>query len=124
MAFLTTTANKLLDKILKNTDFTPASSLYLSLHTADPGQDGSNEVSGGSYARKSVAFDSAASKATQNTADVEFTGMPSATVTHVGIWSALSGGTLWWTGALSASKTVGAGDSLKFPAGDIDVTLT
>mgnify|MGYP001765001706 CR=1 FL=1 len=124
MAFVTDTANKILDKILRNTDFTPATTIYTSLHTADPGNTGTAECTGGSYARLSTTFSAASGGATANTADLNFTGMPACTVTHVGLWSAVSAGTFWWGGALTASKTVGAGDTLKIAAGDLDVVLT
>lgn len=124
MAFKTTVANQILDKILKNTDFTPASALYISLHAGDPGETGTNEVTGGSYIRKVATFNSAATKATSNVAAVTYTGMPATTVTHVGIWSADTGGAFWWGGALSPSKSVGAGDTFQIAAGDLDVALT
>lgn len=124
MPFTTVTANKILDKILKNTDFTQATALYASLHTADPGESGTNEVTGGTYGRQAISFNTAATKATTNTATIDFTLMPVATVTHVGLWSAASGGTFWWGGTLTASKTTAAGDTLRIAAADFDVTLT
>lgn len=124
MAFTTTTANKIIDKILRNTDFVHASTIYVSLHDGDPGQTGSNELTGGGYARKLAAFSAAAGKATSNASDIEFPTMPTATVTHIGLWSAASGGNFWWGGALTVSKALTTGDTLKIPAGDLDVTLT
>lgn len=125
MAFTTVTANKILNKVIKGTDFTPASTLYLALYTADPGEAGtSNEVSGGSYARQAVTFGTVATKAVSNSATIDFASMPAATVTHVGLWSAASGGDFWWGGALAASKTTTAGDTLRVNTGDLDVTLT
>lgn len=125
MPFLTTVANQILTKILKNTDFTHPTALYMALFTADPGETGaSNEVSGGSYARQSIAFGTAATKTISNSGAINFTGMPAATVTHWGLFSASSGGTFWWGGALTASKTTGAGDTLNFAIGEVDITLT
>lgn len=124
MPFLDATANKILDKIFSNTDFTHPTTVYVSLHTSDPGTDGSNEVTGGSYARQSAAFDSAASGATANSAEISFTDMPAATVTHIGIWDASTAGNFWWGGALTASKTTTSGDTFKISAGNLDVTLT
>jgi hypothetical protein len=123
MAFTVTAMNSVLNKIFRNTDFTPATTLYLSLHTANPTDSGTSEVTGGSYARQTVAFDAAATSHTQNTGAVSFTNMPATTVTHFAIFSAVSSGTLWVYGALSASKTTTAGDTLTFAIGDIDFTL-
>jgi len=124
MAFTTATANKILDKILTNTDFTPATTIYVSLHTGDPGDTGASEVTGGGYSRQAAAFESAATKHTQNSGEISFSNMPAALVTHLGLWGASSGGVFWWGGALTASKNVGDGDTLKIASGDLDVTLT
>jgi hypothetical protein len=114
--------NELLDSVFNNGSFAVAQP-YVSLHTADPGEDGSNECTGGSYARQSGSFTTAASGAVETDADIEFTGMPACTVTHVGVWDAVSAGNFLWGGALSASKTVNAGDTFKINSGDLDITL-
>lgn len=127
MAFLTATANAILDLILNQVAGTfPAGDLYVSLHTGDPGESGTNEVvaGGNAYARKQCNFSAAGAKASSNSADLEWTNMPGVTITHVGLWSALTNGTFWWAGAVSPNKTVSAGDTFKIPAGDLDVTLT
>ena len=124
MPFTTTTANNIINKILRNTDFTPASTLYASLHTSDPGDSGTGEVTGGSYARLVIAFSAASGKASSNTGALSFTGMPAATITHVGLWSASSAGTFWWGGSLAVSRTTAAGDTFQIAIGDFDINLT
>lgn len=114
--------NKILDKVFRNTDFT-VTTVYVSLHTADPGETGASEVTGGSYARQATAFDVAASGATENSALESFTSMPAVTITHVGCWDAASSGNFLWGGALTASKVVNSGDTVEIAAGDLDVTL-
>jgi hypothetical protein len=103
--------------------FTPAATIYLSLHTADPGETGADECTGGSYARQSIAFGAASSGAVANTGAISFTGMPAATVTHVALWDASSTGNCYWSGALTAPKTVGAGDTVSFAIGEVDVSI-
>lgn len=126
MSFGNYLENKVLDKILKNTDFTVAP-VYVSLHTADPGETGASELAGGSYARQQVAaagWDAGASGATQNNGIVDFTGMPICTITHGGLWDAPTGGNFLWGGALAASKSIAnAGDTFEFPIGDIDASV-
>ena len=39
--------------------FVPSTTYYLSLHSATPGQTGTSEISGGSYARQGITFGSA-----------------------------------------------------------------
>lgn len=124
MPISTYLGNELLDHVLRNSAYTPPATVYLSLHTADPGLTGANQVTGGSYARQALAVDAAASKATQNTAAEAFTGMPAVTVTHVGIWDAVSAGNFLWGGALAASKTIAnAGDTFTIAIGDLDISI-
>jgi hypothetical protein len=128
MAFTVATANKILNKILKGTDFTPPATMYLSLHTATPGDTGANEVAKGSsdYVRKAITFGTVANKACDNSAAIEFTNMPAADITHIGLWDAATAGSFWWGGQLSGgvTKSVAAGDTFRVNANDLDVTLT
>lgn len=81
--------------------------IYMSLHDADPGAAGTTgEITGGApaYARKSVTYAaaSAGSKAMSGTATFD---VPSGRgATHVGFWSALTGGTFYGSDALSAPE--------------------
>jgi hypothetical protein len=115
---------KILNKVFRGVDFT-VSSVYVSLHTGDPGETGTAEVTGGSYARAIATFDAAANPAgtTQNSANLQFTNMPASTITHVGLWDASSTGNFLWGGALVASKTLNAGDTFQINTGDLDITL-
>ena len=117
---------KILDYVLRDTaDWAPAT-VYLALHTADPAEDGSGaEVSGGSYARQACAFDAthATGGNTANTSAESFTGMPACTVSHIGIWDHASAGNLLFYTDVTASKTVGSGDTISVAAGAVTVTL-
>jgi len=98
---------------------------YVSLHTADPGLTGASEVGGGSYARQSVAFSAASGGSTSNTAAVRFEDMPGVTVTHVGIWDAVSGGNFLYGDALTnGAQVVNTGGAFEFGIGDLDLTET
>jgi hypothetical protein len=113
--------------------FTKPTTLAVALFTAAPGDSGGGtEVSGGAYARVArnpldANWDatSGTDGHTANTADITF---PTATanwgtITHVGIFDASSGGNLLFYGALTTSKAVNTGDTFKFSAGDLDITL-
>lgn len=118
--------NEILDHIFNNSAAPAVTTPYVSLHTADPGETGASEVTGGSYARQSGGFGAAAAGAVANTANIDFTGMPAVTVTHVGIWSsstATASSNFVWGGALTASRSVGAGSTFRIATGDLDVTL-
>ena len=101
------------------------STFYLALYTATPNAGGGGtELSGNGYARQTVAFTTTA-QTSSNTAAVEY---PTATaswgtITSVGVFDALTSGNLLAFGNLTASKTIGTGDVLRIPAGDLDITL-
>ena len=117
---------KILDYVLRDTADWAPTTVYLALHTADPAEDGSGaEVSGGSYARQACAFDAthATGGNTANTSAESFTGMPACTVSHIGIWDHASAGNLLFYTDVTASKTVGSGDTISVAEGAVTVTL-
>jgi hypothetical protein len=117
--------NKVLGHVFGATPYTAPATLYVGLFTSNPGETGSGtEVSGGSYARQTIAFTVTGSQAS-NTAAVEF---PTATaswgtITYAAIYDAVSGGNLLAYGALTTSKTIDSGDVFRIPAGDFDINL-
>lgn len=119
--------NQILDLLFDSGAFAAGANVYISLHTADPGETGASEVTGGSYARQAVntttGWDAASGGATANAAAISFASMPAVTVTHVGIWDALTVGNNLWGGALTVSKVLNSGDTFEFAIGDLDVTL-
>ncbi len=62
---------------------------HVSLHTADPGATGANEVSGGSpaYARQSITFSAASAGAINASSQPVFDVPGGVTITHVGFWN-------------------------------------
>lgn len=60
----------------------------VSLHSADPGQNGANEISGGTYARKTATYGAAANGARTLSASVLLDVPAGITVSHVCIWNA------------------------------------
>lgn len=118
--------DKLLDHVLKGSAFTQPTNVYVSLHTAAPGLAGANEVAGGTYARvlASAAFAAASGGAKASNAALEIAGMPVATVTHVGVWDAASGGNFLWGEAVTSSKTYAAGDVARLNSGQLTFNLT
>lgn len=117
MALSVAMGNKIADYVCRGT--TPAAlttPVKMSLHTADPGQTGANEVTGGSYARQSAGYNAASGGVCALAGTVSFTVMPAATVTHIGLWDS-TGTPLFLQGAaLAAAKTVSAGDTLSITA--------
>lgn len=100
MPFTTAAENAAIDGV-------KAAGNYISLHTSDPGGSGSSEVAGGTYARKPTTWGGTSGSATTGsaiTADIP----AGTTITHWGLWSAVSGGTFLYGGTLPASETFGS----------------
>lgn len=117
MAFSSTVGNDLANYVCRGTAPTSLTTpIKMSLHTADPGATGASEVSGGSYARQTAGYNAASSGACALAGTLSFTLMPAATVTHIGLWDSTGTPKFLQGAALSASKTVGAGDTLQITA--------
>lgn len=96
---------------------------YMALFSAATGEGGGGtELSGSGYARQAVDFGTTGAT---NAADVVFTaaGGDWATATHHAIFDASTGGNMLWQKAMPASKQLDDGDTLTYPAGDIDLAL-
>lgn len=125
MSFSDYLETKVLDHVFAGTAYTAPSTLYVALFTAAPSDSGGGtEVSGGAYARQTIAF-TTSGDTTSNNAAIEF---PTATanygtVTHVGIYDASSAGNLMAWASLTSSKTIETGDVFRIPSGDLDITL-
>lgn len=78
----------------KNTALDAITMTYLSLHDGDPGDNGANEISGGTpaYARKSVTIAAASGGARAQSDQPLFDVPASTTVSYVGIWDASTAG--------------------------------
>ena len=114
-----------LNYLFTATSVTRPTAWYVALFTSNPDEDASGtEVSGGAYARQSVAFTVSGNTAS-NSAAIEF---PTATdsygtVTHIGVFDASSGGNLIAYAALTTSKAIDTGDVMRINSSDLDVTL-
>lgn len=118
--------------LAENDSTAPATSLYVSLHTADPGEAGdqtTSEATYTGYARVAVARTSGgwtvASGAVSNAAAVTFDPCTagSNTITHFGVGVAASAaGYLLYSGILDSSLAVSSGITPEFAIGALDVT--
>ena len=135
----------LLDLVFLNTDWAnigdasglqnsaTAGSFYISLHTADPSETGTQSTSEASYTGYArVAVNRTAGGWTRSTSTISNTALVqfaqctagSSVVTHFGIGTDLSGaGSLLFKGALSSSLSISAGIQPQFAAGALTVTV-
>ena len=129
-----TTENDILEYVFKATAFSwnAIGNLYLSLHTADPGEAGSqttSEATYTSYDRVAVVRSGSGWTVSGNTASnaalVQFpqaTG-GSNTITYVAVGTASSGaGQILYSGALNASLAVSSGIQPQFAIGALTLT--
>lgn len=120
---------KLLDEIVGKTAFTMPTA-YIALFVGNPGEAGSGgaEVSGNNYARVSTAggdWNAAAAGSIDNANDITFPQASGSwgTVDYFAIYDASTSGNLLAYGALDTSKAIGNGDTPKFAAGALVITL-
>lgn len=120
--------NELLDHVLNQNTYSPPSTVYLGLSTADPLDDGSglSEPSGGGYARQAITFGAASSRRVTQNADVTF---PQATadwgtITHWALFDAATGGNMLAHGSLASSKNVVSGNTPSVASGEVYVEFS
>ncbi len=121
--------NEILDHIFGKGSYTPPT-IYVGLSTADPLDNGSglSEPNGNGYARvatSGASWTTSSGGSLSNAGDITF---PQATgswgtLTHFALFDAASAGNMLAHGTLSQSKTITSGDTAKFAAGDLDVSL-
>lgn len=120
------TENLALEWLLTSNSATRPTAWYLGLHTGSPADDdsGANEVSGGSYARQSVAF-SVTTDTASNSATITFPAATAnwGTISHISVYDASSAGNLLFHGAVTTSKTIESGDTFQVSSGNLTITL-
>lgn len=118
----------LLNLVLGASAYSAPATLYVALYTVAPTDSGGGtEVTGGSYARKSVTnslseWPSANPKQNANAITFVQATADWGTVVAFGIFDAVSGGNLLYWGDLTASKSVENGDTAEFAANGITIT--
>jgi len=116
--------NQLLDALVGTTAYTVTGPIKLALVTAN-GDDATpgTEVTGGSYARQTIAFGAASSGSIANSASISFAGMPAATVVGIEIYDSAGTPKRLAYGALTTSRVVTAGDTVQFASSAITLSL-
>jgi len=127
MSFTNFLETEILDHVFAGSAYTAPSTHYLALFTAAPGETGGGTevtTSGTAYVRQSVAF-TTTGNTTSNTASVEYATATASfgTVSHVGVFDAVTGGNLMAYATLASAKSIDTGDVFRVPTGDLDITL-
>ena len=104
---------KILEHTTGKTAWTIPSNVYVKLHTADAGEAGTTSAAT-ETTRKVAAWATAASGAIATSATIEWTNVAATeTYSHWSLWDDVSAGNCLWTGALSSSAAVTAGDTFQ-----------
>jgi hypothetical protein len=116
-----------LNHVLRNTAYTPSTTVELALFTTLPGENGTGgvEVTGGSYVRQTVTFAAPVSSSCSNQGAVTFPQATASwgTIVGVGIYENVgAGANLLYFGALATNKVVDTGDQLSFANGALTVS--
>ena len=119
-----TIENQLLDALVGTTAYSVTTPIKLALVTAN-GDDATagTQVTGGSYARQTIAFSAASSGAIANSAAISFAGMPAATVVGIEIYDNAGTPKRLAYGPLTTSRSVAAGDTVQFAISSISLSL-
>lgn len=99
--------------------------LWVQLHTGDPGAAGTANVAGNDT-RKQVTRGSASGGALSNTVALAWTVGEVDTAedyTHVSLWTASTAGTFQGSGPMTANAVL-VGDTFTIPIGDLDLAVT
>jgi hypothetical protein len=104
---------KILDHTTGRAAWTIPTNVYVQLHTGDAGEDGTSSVAT-ETTRKVAAWSAASSGSIATSATLEWTNVAATeTYSHWSLWDAATSGNCLWTGGLSSSAAVTAGDTFQ-----------
>ena len=104
---------KILDHTTGTASWTAPSAVYLKLHTGDPGEAGTSNAATNT-SRQQVSFSAASSGSIVSSATVSWTNVSTTeTYSHWSLWDNSTAGNCLWSGALSSSASVTAGDTFQ-----------
>jgi hypothetical protein len=107
---------KILEHLTGKTAWSMPATVYIKLHTADAGEDGTTAAATNAT-RQSTAWATASAGSIAISASITWTNVStSETYSHWSAWDASTAGNCLWTGALSASAAVTAGDTFQITA--------
>ena len=125
--------DKVLNHVLTATAYPQPGGRWLALFTNTSTNAAANleagtltdEISGGSYARKPVTFAAASSGTSSTNATVTFDTATGnwGTITHVAVMDSLTGVNVLFWGAVTTPKTIETGDTFQVSSGNLTVSL-
>lgn len=120
----TSQATSILAAVLNGGTYTGDASVFVQLHTGDPGTAGTANVAANNT-RKQITFAAASAGSCASSNAPSWTSVPaSETYAYVSLWSALTAGSCRWSGPLNAPQAVTAGDTYTLGSGQVTVGLS
>lgn len=104
---------KILEHTTGKTAWTMPTTVYVKLHTADPGED-CTTAAATNATRQAATWAAAATGSIATSATITWTNVSTTeTYSHWSLWDASTAGNPLWSGALSSSASVTAGDTFQ-----------
>jgi len=100
-----------------------AAATHVSLHTADPGANGANEVTGSPYTRELADWAAASGGTAVNDGAIVFDVPSLTTIAFIGYWSAGTAGTFYGSRALDTSQTFATAGTYTITAGNLSESV-
>lgn len=113
----------LLDLVFNASAYAGQSTVYVKLHTGDPGDAGTSNAAGNTT-RAAVTFAAASNGSIASDTAATWTNVStSETYSYISLWDASVNGNCLWTGALSAPVVIAAGDTFSVASGSLTVAV-
>jgi hypothetical protein len=113
----------LLDLVFNASAYAGQATVYVKLHTGDPGEAGTANAAANTT-RQAVTFAAASAGSIASDSAATWTNVPnSETYSYISLWDNVSAGNCLWTGALSSPAVMTAGDTFTIGSGSLTVAL-
>lgn len=113
----------LLLKSLKN-ESAAVEKVYVKLHTGDPGEEATANAATEATRKGPITWGAISSGTVKNSAALKWEGVSTTEIyKYVSLWDASTAGNPLWSGALTAEKSMSAGDNFEIKAEELSVSL-
>lgn len=117
---------KILDHTFLGTAFTQPASIFIKLHSGDPGKNGTSNAAGNTTRVACSAFNAASATGGTKTSNaaVQWTNVtPAETYSYISLWDDPSAGNCLGSGQLTAPVPVSVGATFTIASGALTITL-
>lgn len=123
VGFAPATANSILNLIFRATAWTPPAGAWIQLHVGDPGAAGTANVANETDRVQGTFGTNASAGSIANTAAITWTGVSGTEdYTHFSVWGAVSAGTFYLSGTVTANAVV-TGDNFTVGIGGLVASI-